>query len=295
MLSGRIENFAEYSQFKTLKDFNTSIEMFLLDHKKDFTRGELIAFKRLTKYAAKHYGVANAKIATIVKAINELLNGYGVSRRTFERMIKKAEELGILTRKHTFKTKGGQGHNVYIFQPFNKTVAPKTEILAYRKNAETITDSKHQQVENEGETISLLETNNIKRLSKRIPAFLDHTYVNDNVPKEFTNLVKCFFDDAMTIEEYWKMVKIDTYNVKNKLDKEDILETAIHSFKQMVSRLKQGKVKNPIAYFKGVLHKQITDLYTAKTAPIMEDMDSLFNYGKEPSTQRRMVLFSYQS
>lgn len=294
MLSGRIESFAEYSQFKTLDKFNTTIEMFLLDHKKDFTRGELVAFKRLTKYCAKYYGIANAKIGTIIKAINEKYHGYGISRRTFERMLNKAEELGILTRKTTIKARGGQGHNVYIFQPFNKTDVPKTRILSHRQKAETLTESKSEQMKSEGETLNLLETINTKTFSKRTVTLLDHTYVNDNVPKKFVSLVKCFFDDAMTIEEYWKMVRIDTYNVRNKLDKEDILNTAIHSFKQMVNRLKQGKVRNPIAYFKRVLHAQITDVYTAKTAPTTEDISGLFSYEIEPSTQRRIGLFSYQ-
>jgi hypothetical protein len=62
----------------------------------------------------------------------------------------------------------------------------------------------------------------------------------------------------------------------------------------MIGRLKQGKVRNPIAYFKRVLHKQITDVYTAKTAPTTQDSGSLFDYPEEPSKQRGMGLFSYQ-
>ncbi|MFJ7746945.1 hypothetical protein [Peribacillus sp. NPDC097295] len=63
----------------------------------------------------KFVGVAQAKIGTLVKAINEKLNGYGVSRSTFERMLRKAKELGILSIENTAKAKGGKGHNVYIF------------------------------------------------------------------------------------------------------------------------------------------------------------------------------------
>lgn len=297
MLSGRIEKYAKYSQFNTLNKFNITIEMFLADHKYDFTKGELVAFKRLTKYCAKFFGIANAKIGTILKTINEESNGHGVSRRTFERMITKAVELGILIRKHTIKVKGGQGHNVYIFQKPSKNGVPKMEILAHRQNAETLTDSKDEQPKKEREAIDLLETNNIKRLSKRIDTSvqtkLDHTYVSDSVPKEFVNLVKHFYDNSQTIEEYWKMVKIDTYNVRNSLNNEEILDTAKHSFKQMIGRVKKGKVRNPIAYFKRVLHKQITDLYTVKTAPITEDDGYLVEYPEEPSKRSRVGLFGY--
>lgn len=280
LLSGRIESYAEYSQFKTITEFNTSIEMFLADHKQDFSKGELIAFKRLTKYAAKYYGVANAKIGTFVKTINEKLNGYGISRRTFERMIRKAEGFGILVKIHTVKAKGGQGHNVYIFQEFKTNGVPKARKLSHRGKAETVTGSKIEEAKNKGETISLFKATKIKLLNKRTGtaankpftenSSLDHTFTSDSVPKEFVMAVKPFFDDKKTIEEYWRMVQIDTYHIRGGsgftplLDDETILYTAIHSFKQMIGRLKAGTIKTkPIAYFKGVLNKQITDAYTA--------------------------------
>jgi len=263
MLSGRIENYAAYSQFKTLKEFNNTIEMFLLDHKKDFSKGELVAFKRLTKYCVKYYGVANAKIGTMLKMINSKLNGFGVSRSTFMRMLSKAKDLGILSIKNTIKTKGGKGHNVYIFNPIDTL---NVEKLTHCQNVETPTESKEEKPQIKAEAINLLETNNIKTLSKRIETplhkKLDYTFVNDRVPKEFSKLVSYFFNDSKLIEEYWKMVNIDTFRIRNVLlDDDTILSTAIHSFKQMIGKLKGGKVNNPIAYFKGVLHKQITAAY----------------------------------
>jgi DNA-binding transcriptional regulator LsrR (DeoR family) len=36
-------------------------------------------------------------IETLVKAINEKLKGFGISHSTFERMLRKAKELGILS------------------------------------------------------------------------------------------------------------------------------------------------------------------------------------------------------
>jgi hypothetical protein len=59
------------------------------------------------------------------------------------------------------------------------------------------------------ETNNLLKTNN-QEINKRkeAPIELDHTFVSDKVPQAFVQLVKYFFPDAKTIEEYWHMVQI---------------------------------------------------------------------------------------
>jgi hypothetical protein len=265
LISGRIENFKEYSQFDSLKSFNNTIEMFLAEHKEEFTKGELIAFKRLVRFSAKYVGVANAKIGTLLKAINDKSNGFGISRSTFERMLRKAKNLGILTIKNTTKSRGGKGHNVYIF---NSIDVIKKRKLTDCENEETSTDSNDGQGGGERETNNLSEANNIKRLNKRIGhvPVLDHTFVSDYVPKEFTNLVKYFFDDAKTIEEYWRMVKVDTYYVRNLVDEDTLLHTALESFRQMIGKLKKGIVNKPIAYFKGIINKKINQ--TIEELPI---------------------------
>ena len=91
LVAGRIENFKEYSKFSSIKEFNNNIEMFLAEHKKDFNKGELVAFKLLVRFSAKYIGAANAKIGRLVRTIYEKLNGFGVSQSTFERMIIKGK------------------------------------------------------------------------------------------------------------------------------------------------------------------------------------------------------------
>ncbi|MEH7339204.1 hypothetical protein V7179_11575, partial [Priestia megaterium] len=185
--SGRIEEYKEFSQFKSIKEFNTSMEMFLVEHKKDFTKSELVGLKRLVRYAAKFHGVANAKVATILKAINEKLQGFGISRRTFERMLNKAVSLGILTVKNTIKAKGGKGHNVYVF---NKFVVSKNEKMTHCKNDENTTVSKNEPSSNEAETSILFKTNNHNKLNKRKEQRLDSSFTASYVPKEFVQAVK---------------------------------------------------------------------------------------------------------
>lgn len=260
LIAGRIENFKDFSKFSSIKEFNTTIEMFLAEHKEDFTKGELVAFKRLVRFSAKYAGVANAKIGTLVKAINEKLNGFGVSRSTFERMLRKAKELGILSIENTAKSKGGKGHNVYIF---NTIDVLKKRKLTYCENHENPCESKSEDDNFQGETSILLETSIIKRLNTRKEVPLDSTFTASYVPKEFIEAVKPFFDEAATIEDLWKSVFLDTKAISDIVEQDTITYTAINAFKQAIRGLKRGKIKtNLVRYFTGTFKKLMDRTYS---------------------------------
>lgn len=260
LIAGRIENFKDFSKFSSIKEFNTTIEMFLADHKEDFTKGELVAFKRLVRFSAKYAGVANAKIGTLVKVINEKLNGFGVSRSTFERMLRKAKELGILSIENTAKSKGGKGHNVYIF---NTIDVLKERKLTYCKNHEKPCESKVEGAFFEGETSILFKTSNIKTLNTRKEVPLNSTFTASYVPKEFIEAVKPFFGQAATIEDLWKSVYLDTKAISDIVEQETITYTAINAFKQAIRALKLGKIKtNLVRYFTGTFKKLMDQTYS---------------------------------
>jgi hypothetical protein len=242
--SGNIEGFEHFSQFSCLREFNTHIEMWLLEHKKDFSKAELVGLKRLVRFAAKIPGVCNAKIGTVLKAINEEYNDNGISRSTFKRMIQKAKEIGILIPHETERKNGSQSSNLYVFNRFPSNEPPKEEKLNHLNK-----------------TINPSKTNNQKIKERtEAPLELDHTFVSDRVPQEFVQLVKYFYPEAKTIEEYWKMAKIAAYrNVCE--EKPEMLEIAIHSFKQLVNKIKTSKVKNPIAYFYGISDAKFQSFY----------------------------------
>ncbi|MDX8367819.1 hypothetical protein [Cytobacillus sp. IB215665] len=130
LLNGRIEEFQRYSNFKSLKDFNNNIEMFLSIYKKEFTKSEFIAFNRLRKYCAKVIGVANASIKTVLAGIQDKDTAAGVSESTFKRMKRKAVKLGILTIEPTQRNNKSQSTNLWIFNRFvsnsNKIDPPPT-------------------------------------------------------------------------------------------------------------------------------------------------------------------------
>ena len=244
--SGRIEGFEGYSQFKSVKEFNKHVEMWLAVKKQEFSKGELVGLKRLVRFSVKVPGVSNAKIGTLLKAINEEYQGNGISRSTFKRMIIKAKELGIITIYETERKNGSQSSNLYSFNRFPASEPPKAEKLNHPK-----------------ETNNHLKTNNQKS-SKRneAPVELDHSFVSDKVPQAFVQLVKYFFTDAKTIEEYWHMVQIAAFRFECNQQTEDVLSIAIQSIKQLIRKLKStNKVAKPIAFFYGILTNKLKQLY----------------------------------
>jgi len=252
--SGSLDKFQSFSQFQSLKEFNRHLEMWLAVHKFEFTKGELVGLKRLVRFAAKIPGVSNAKIGTVLKAIHEEFEGNGISRSTYKRMVQKAISLGILTVYETERKNGSQSSNLYVFNRFPKTEPPKEEKLNHHNK-----------------TINLSKTN-IKENNKRtetIPAeqkdspssVLDHTFTSDRVPSPFINLVKSFFSDAKMIEDYWRMARIAAYLNDYEKDAEKVLDIAILAFKQFVRKLKSGSIRNPIAYFYGIVEKKFQEFY----------------------------------
>jgi hypothetical protein len=245
--SGIIEGFEGYSQFVSLIDFNQSMEMWLLEHKSDFSKGELMGLKRLVRFAAKIPGVCNAKIGTILKAIHEEYHDNGISRSTFKRMVLKAKEIGMMTVHETERKNGSQSSNLYVFNPFPSNEPPKVEKMNQPK-----------------ETSNLLKTDKDQKNNKRKeePFELEHTYVSSRIPQEFVQLVRYFYSDAKTIEEYWHMTEIAAYRNNSETERERVLEVAIESFKQLVRKMKlTNGVKKPIAYFYGILNKQFKHRY----------------------------------
>ncbi|MGG1679406.1 hypothetical protein ACIFOT_27350 [Neobacillus sp. NRS-1170] len=245
--SGNIKEFEKFSQFKSLKEFNHQMEMWLLDHKKDFSKGELIGLKRLIRFSAKIPGVCNAKIGTILRSINQEYKENILSRSTFKRMILKGKQIGIFTIYETERKNGSQSSNLYVFNRYPACEPPKQETMNRHK-----------------ETINLLKTEKDQKINKRIegPSELDHTYVSNRVPQPFVQLVKCFFPEAKVIEEYWRMVHLiaKSYELDHTTDL--IVDLAIQSFKQLIRKLKfTNVVRKPIAYFYGILNEKVFQYY----------------------------------
>lgn len=268
-----IENFKDYSQFITLKDFNNNIEAFLFDHKKAFTASELIAFKRLTKYAAKIVGVATASVKTILRAIDDKGNGYGISESTFHRMRRKAVKMGILSTVYTQRKDGSQSSNIWVFNRYlNKEVTfcepsdtpTKSEVSGQTIDSSGIGGVGEKEQLTAHKTTQEIKTNN--NINKRTEARdmknvnLDSSFTSSRVPKEFRELSSAFYGSASTIEELWRVVSVSTY--RTLYDKHTVLDMAIDSFKQLIRQVKKGRVRKSIyALFYGIINRQLDHLF----------------------------------
>ncbi len=279
--NGQIEQFAKFSQFETVEDFNHHIALWLQNYQSEFTKSELIGLTQLTRYAVKVVGVANVKIATALKEIHKQYNGNGISRSTWKRMVSKAKKIGLLAAHELKRASGGQSSNLYVFmryqgssnieekiqkkalvQPTNihppaqaeppcreKMNHQKTNILKTKK----IKDEKNR---NDEQLKNNSDYETFQLQSSPTEMVLDYTYTSDQVPKPFVNLVKAFYNNCETIEEYWRMAYLAAYHYLYEKDLNFVLHTAIQAFKQTIRKLKKATVKKPIAYFYKVVRNK---------------------------------------
>ncbi|WP_066392267.1 hypothetical protein [Neobacillus mesonae] len=249
--SGSIEQFEKFSQFESLKEFNHHVEQWMLEYKAEFSKGELMGLKRLVRFAVKIPGICNAKIGTVLAAVHKEYNNNGISRSTFKRMIIKAKNLGIFTVYETERKNGSQSSNLYIFNRFPSYEPPKQEIMDQPKETNNLLKTEKEQ-----------KNNKRKEQPSASEIKIDHNFVSSRVPKPFVDLVKYFFTDAKTIEEYWHMTKIAAYGFDLAHATELMLDVAIDSFRQLIRKLKlTGTVNNPIAYYYGILKNKFFQHY----------------------------------
>lgn len=162
----------------------------------------------------------------------------------------------------TERKNGSQSSNLYVFNRFPNSEPPKERKMNHPNKTIILPKTKNQEITKRKENNPIDQPSHaVKNLPNTHIEDLDPTFTSDRVPGPFVQAVKYFFPEAGTIEEYWKMTTIAAYrhNYENETDK--ILEIAIHSFKQMINKLKAKAVRNPISYYFGVLSRKLEELY----------------------------------
>ncbi|WP_427110860.1 hypothetical protein [Lysinibacillus xylanilyticus] len=110
------------SKFDSLRDFNNQFEQAVLSIKSVFTKSEYIALNKLRKFAGSAIaGVAWCKAQKAVAAthMDALI---GVSRSTFNRMLRKAASHNLLTIIRQERNNKYQTHNVYVFNRADEVI-----------------------------------------------------------------------------------------------------------------------------------------------------------------------------
>ena len=253
-----IENFKEYSQFTSLKDFNNNIEMWLAEHKSQFTKSELIALKRLIRFSAKVYGVSTASINTILKATQK--DGIGISESTFHRMKRKAVKIGILSIHYTTRKNGSQSSNVWVFNRFcqtNDTPINDVKESETQVNQGIDANANEMAIDTPNKTNNHIKTINLN--NKRYNGD-EAEFTSNRVPKEFRNLVACFYNKADVIEELWKVVKCATHTLNYTVA--EVTDIATDCFRQLIRLVKKGRIKKSIyACFWGIVNNKLDEMY----------------------------------
>lgn len=110
------------SKFNSVRDFNNQFEQAMLTIKSVFTKSEYIALNKLRKFAGSAIaGVAWCKAQKAIAAthMDALI---GVSRSTFNRMLRKAASHNLLTIIRQERSNKYQTHNVYVFNRADEVV-----------------------------------------------------------------------------------------------------------------------------------------------------------------------------
>ncbi|MFH7820073.1 hypothetical protein [Neobacillus thermocopriae] len=250
--SGNMEQLKAFSQFESLKEFNAHFEKWLVNHKRDFTKGEWVGLKCLARFAAKVPGVANTKIETILKTIHEEYNENGISRSTFKRMTQKAIQLGVLTVLKTERENGSQSSNLYIFNRYPIDESSKEKLL---NEIETMSLSveHNQHDKDEGDSTDhdknqFICIPNPKKKTRE----LHPTYVSDRV-----------LSQPLKRKTIGYIRKMTTVCFKHKMEElERTLDIMIQCWKQRIRKVKLSSTdKNPISNFFDLASKKMRKLF----------------------------------
>ncbi len=122
-------HYDKLSKFQSLKEFNNHFEQAMLHLKGHFTKSEYIALNKLRKFAADISGVAWCRLQRAVAGTHQD-DTFGVSRATFERMLRKAKKLNLITVINQARKNKWQKHNVYVFNRLDEINIPEEEIVS---------------------------------------------------------------------------------------------------------------------------------------------------------------------
>jgi hypothetical protein len=169
----------------------------------------------------------------------------------------------FFTVYETARKNGSQSSNLYVFNRFPMNELPDGDQLGHQYKtinpSETNIKKNNKREEKAAEEQSS-KIQPVKVVTEQAPE--EHLFVSDRVPSGFVNLVKYFFPAAKTIEEFWRMSMVAAYRNNYEEDTDLLLFVSLDSFKQLVRKLKSKvEVKNPIAYFTGILNKKFQEHY----------------------------------
>ena len=255
------EKFSIYQSFQTTKELTETIKQFLKTYK--VTPSIKAVLNTLKLYSKRTF------VGVCWLYIDEIAKKTKLSRSSVKRAIKELKEVGLLTVYENMHTeKGGKTHNVYVINPiFELSKEPSNE-PSDEGQKESLNPDTPTVCESEGKTYKNPHTNSNKNL-KDLSITLDDFSIADSkylkhVPNEFINLLEPFYGHSpKIIRDRWKTVcsAVKKSCLEFKFTSFDTIRQA---WKDVVTTLKRGKIKNSTddgigGYFYGVLCDYLTN------------------------------------
>ncbi|MBK5497396.1 helix-turn-helix domain-containing protein [Peribacillus sp. TH14] len=260
------ESYDNLSSFTEREEMNKAVRVYRdiirVSIKRADVQARLIALLEVLKrHSCKQFGVSYMCKNTIADKLE-------VSYKTIQRLMKKLVDLGMIKQVPMKRKKDMmQTANAIIIQPVKDELSDKqpTKSLTKCPTIKTTTSSLKQNIK------TFKERNNapsLSHLDKSVDNLPKANFVAAWVPDNFANLASSFYHEAITIQEFWKVVKqcnrvVDYSANKRAFTREQEIAIGTKAFKEFAMKVKSGvnMYKGPFAYFNGIVNKLMTNLY----------------------------------
>jgi len=254
------ESFNNLSRFNELEEMNKTVRVYkdaiIASVKRVDVQARLISLLELLKrHSCKQLGVS-------YMCKNTIANKLEVSYKTVQRLMKRLEELGMICQvPMKRKTDMLQTSNAVLIMPIEDVTGKNTPKESKKCPAiKTTTSSLKQNINNKRNTVPVSQNKVVKSFSKA--NFIAHW-----VPERFADLTSCYYTEAQTIQELWKVVKqcnrvVNYATSERAFTPQQELNIGIRAFKEFVMKVKDNtKMQNKFGYFNGIVNNLMDKLY----------------------------------
>lgn len=225
--------------------------------------------KHETKSALEYLCFLSIERGFVYAGSQHVSERHDIDSSTVRRYLSFLEKGGCIGRLWRSSSKhNGRGQAVIFFtvHPYYQKYWQEMFFISYDSQPNTQADHV-QETSNINENDSLIvstiyQPNILKDLKERSKETLNSEFTSSRVPIQFTKYVSNFYDDAKTIEELYKVVKLQTRYLTYYSD-QDRLELALYAFRQLIRkiRLDKRKIENIFGYFWGIVDKMLDQEY----------------------------------
>ncbi|USK68402.1 helix-turn-helix domain-containing protein [Peribacillus asahii] len=261
------ESFNNLSSFTDVEEMNKTVRVYRDVIKASIKRvdvqARLIALLELLKrHSCKQIGVSYMCKNTIADKLE-------VSYKTVQRLMKKLVDLDMIKQVPMKRKKDMlQTSNAIIIVPVVKEVVSDKTPAKKSDKCPTIKTTYiplKQNIKNNNKRNSAPSSSHV---NKSVDNSSKAQFVAHWVPEHFAKLAQSFYNEAKSIQEFWKVVKqcnrvINHTTEERAFTKDQELTIGIRAFKEFVMKVKRGTrmTKGQFAYFNGIVNNLMTKLY----------------------------------